>query len=472
MTDLEEKVKTNKEKRNIAAKLKRKQNAIYNSNNPVDPKTIERKCSGKCKKTKFLTEFKRDIGKAHPGYDYICKECRSNDDKIRKKIADEKKKTLDLTKVKKICCGTGGCGEEKPLTEFNNCGVTKDGFANLCRDCRKIIRRENLNENPKKEGTKYCTQCEKNLNVTEFNKDKFSKDGYQTVCKFHQLLRWKTSASKIEGFLKKLIVDAIGRCKSKSKFERGLTVEINYEFILKLYLKQERRCEITQKLMTYNKLNDRNDESLHIMNPDNISLDRIDSSKGYTRDNVRLICASVNKIKWTMSDEKLKVMCFNVITTNKLKNIDELRSKKINTGKKIEKDIAEDVYSKLRNFCSLRMNQTRGNAKVRDLEVKIATNDVINKYFEQNGVCALSGMILTFDNEESNEISDLSIDRIDSNKGYTYNNIQIVSSIVNKSKSDLKNEEYIRLCEEIYYGIRKRDFEKVLRNSSLKESFL
>ena len=37
----------------------------------------------------------------------------------------------------------------------------------------------------------------------------------------------------------------------------------------------------------------------------NVSIDRINNKKGYTKNNVRLVCWCVNKMKHTMSDDEL-----------------------------------------------------------------------------------------------------------------------------------------------------------------------
>jgi hypothetical protein len=41
----------------------------------------------------------------------------------------------------------------------------------------------------------------------------------------------------------------------------------------------------------------------------NISIDRIDSNKGYTKDNIQLVCAYVNIMKSDKSIEELKYFC-------------------------------------------------------------------------------------------------------------------------------------------------------------------
>jgi hypothetical protein len=47
----------------------------------------------------------------------------------------------------------------------------------------------------------------------------------------------------------------------------------------------------------------------------------------------------------------------------------------------------------------------------------------------------------------------ISIDRIDSNKDYLKNNIQLVCATLNQLKTDLKNEHFKQLCK-LVAGVR------------------
>lgn len=71
--------------------------------------------------------------------------------------------------------------------------------------------------------------------------------------------------------------------------------------------------------------------------------------------------------------------------------------------------------------------------------------DLLDK---QGGVCALSGVKLTFIKVpgRSKVHTNLSIDRIDSTKGYDIDNIQLVAAIVNIMKSTLSVEELKQWC--------------------------
>jgi hypothetical protein len=63
-----------------------------------------------------------------------------------------------------------------------------------------------------------------------------------------------------------------------------------------------------------------------------------------------------------------------------------------------------------------------------------------------SGVCCLSGRPLVF---EPNYITTPSLDRIDSDLGYTDSNVQWVGASVNTAKGTLDNQDFIELCADI-----------------------
>lgn len=73
-----------------------------------------------------------------------------------------------------------------------------------------------------------------------------------------------------------------------SAIRRKLSFEIDLEFILHLWDKQEGKCYYTGVDMKYVALK---------KNPYQVSIDRIDSKKGYTKDNTVLCCQSINYMK-------------------------------------------------------------------------------------------------------------------------------------------------------------------------------
>lgn len=77
----------------------------------------------------------------------------------------------------------------------------------------------------------------------------------------------------------------------------------------------------------------------------------------------------------------------------------------------------------------------------------ITVEDIVNLKKKQNNKCVYSGIELAWERNKDNKAS---IDRIDSTKGYTPDNIQLVTKVVNQAKSDLTHEQFIGLVNIIH----------------------
>ena len=95
------------------------------------------------------------------------------------------------------------------------------------------------------------------------------------------------------------------------------------------------------------------------------------------------------------------------------------------------------------------------NKRAKDLKIEISIDDLKEIYSKQNGLCALSGIKMTHETyKDRTDTSEhilnrmnISIDRKDSNLGYTKDNIQLVGAIINRIKTDLPDNEFINLCK-------------------------
>ena len=115
----------------------------------------------------------------------------------------------------------------------------------------------------------------------------------------------------------------------------------------------------------------------------------------------------------------------------------------------------------------------RANRRANDkgIECTITKDELRQVFIESNGVCALSNMPISTIHHDRYKAS---IDRIDSDKGYTMDNIQIVASCVNMAKSDMKlNEFWIMIdalaANKVNYG--KRKTRKPNKSTSVVEAF-
>lgn len=99
-------------------------------------------------------------------------------------------------------------------------------------------------------------------------------------------------------------------------------------------------------------------------------------------------------------------------------------------------------------------NKTRNSANQMKRKFSITIEDIDKLYKKQNGKCALSGIHLIPSAgktivECNGNGSNMSIDRIDSSKGYTKDNIQLLDTRVNWLKGTFKDKEVIELAHKI-----------------------
>jgi hypothetical protein len=97
----------------------------------------------------------------------------------------------------------------------------------------------------------------------------------------------------------------------------------------------------------------------------------------------------------------------------------------------------------------------KASAKNRDIIFDLDIKDAWKKFLDQDRKCALSGRLLLFNKQYLNqrakipEWQNASLDRIDSNKGYTLNNIQWVDVSINYMKNDMKEKDFIQFCIDV-----------------------
>lgn len=80
-------------------------------------------------------------------------------------------------------------------------------------------------------------------------------------------------------------------------------------------------------------------------------------------------------------------------------------------------------------------------------DFNITFDDVLEIYNKQNGLCVYTKETLTHVLGEGNINTNMSLDRIDSNKGYTKDNVQLTLRIINTMKSNLKEIDFLNFCK-------------------------
>ena len=87
--------------------------------------------------------------------------------------------------------------------------------------------------------------------------------------------------------------------------------DIDADFMLQMWLDQDGCCALSGIKMVWG----------GGTGPRNISTDRIDATRGYYKDNVRLVCHAVNSFRGQMSDDELLIMAVTLVANMQAKKV-------------------------------------------------------------------------------------------------------------------------------------------------------
>jgi len=154
---------------------------------------------------------------------------------------------------------------------------------------RKRLR-EWVKDNPEKAAShwkKYRENNQEELNSRRRKDRKLNPEKYSKYIKTYR-------QSTVRRFLAKKLSNIRSRIARQKKRGKIIDIDIKVDFLVDLHKKQKGYCAITKHKMTI-KLN-----CLY-----SISVDRIDSSKGYTKDNIQLVCQAMNFAKNAFANEDI-----------------------------------------------------------------------------------------------------------------------------------------------------------------------
>lgn len=133
--------------------------------------------------------------------------------------------------------------------------------------------------------------------------------------------------------------------------------------------------------------------------------------------------------------------CENMTIHNIPDNIDRYPIKDHAGNKK-------DAYSNYRYIWRIARNRARSTNR----EFTITLDDLKDLAEKQKFKCVYSGVPLVFNNgtkSKSDPMHTASLDRIDSSKGYTKDNIQFVSCTANYAKNSITHDQMVEFCRNI-----------------------
>jgi hypothetical protein len=100
----------------------------------------------------------------------------------------------------------------------------------------------------------------------------------------------------------------LSRMATQAKRREG--GNISTEFLLNMWIEQDGKCALTGLQMVWGQ---------GVVSAMNVSIDRVDQSRGYFQDNVRLVCWCANSFRQQMSDKKLLEVAVAMVNTLKSK---------------------------------------------------------------------------------------------------------------------------------------------------------
>lgn len=177
------------------------------------------------------------------------------------------------------------CKQEKPLELFYKRTQSLDGYDWTCKECKKAQDKKYYTSEKRREKYEKNKQyyLQKNREYRELHKERYREYG----------LNWynKTKASNAAKYLYKY-------AKSRA-LKKGLEFTITEEDVI-----IPEFCP----MLGYKLIVGSNGNNKH-----SPSIDRIDSSKGYTPDNIQIVCRLYNSMKWDSTREELIHFCKSVL---------------------------------------------------------------------------------------------------------------------------------------------------------------
>jgi hypothetical protein len=105
-------------------------------------------------------------------------------------------------------------------------------------------------------------------------------------------------------------------------------------------------------------------------------------------------------------------------------------------------------YKGFGEVSSVYFNKLRRGAEERKIAFDITKEGIWERFLAQEGRCTLTGLSLIIQrNHRKYKLMTASLDRIDSSKGYTSDNVQWIHKDVNRMKVNFDEKYFVELCK-------------------------
>ena len=163
------------------------------------------------------------------------------------------------------------CGVEKPLTLFVKSKQNPTGYRIICKQCRNLYQKESVDK---------------------------KRQHYRDYHTNYRKIKGRSECINLHSRFKSLIKGA--------KIRKDFDISIDVHFLEQMWKNQNGLCVYTKLPLTI-KANQFN----------TISIDRIDSSKNYTKENIQFVCRAVNEMKMHRDEGLFIHLCHLVAQNNK-----------------------------------------------------------------------------------------------------------------------------------------------------------
>lgn len=207
------------------------------------------------------------------------------------------------------------CGKTLPLTRKNFKRLVtqgKEAFHSNCKECESELRRQK----EWKDGKLLCHRCGEYKDETEFtpngNRNR-PRNGRKSICRVcdsswqKEHNRNLPDEQKLDKCLRWRWLSARDRSKS-----HNIDFSLSLDDIKNLWFEQNGTCALSGIKMTYELQNGRT--------PTNVSIDKIDRTKGYVTGNVQLVCMACNQMKSDLSEDEMYQFCKKIVEHYENKN--------------------------------------------------------------------------------------------------------------------------------------------------------
>ena len=192
------------------------------------------------------------------------------------------------------------CTYDDITTRFPNCSVRQIERVRKDHKFPPIKRRPSTTRQSilKKEGKRYCPQCDTIKLLSDFPK-------YRLSCCYD--CEVKRTAKRVG----ENDIDRYFETKIKQSIKRpNIKNTITVEDLHRVYAKQSGKCFYSNRIMEF-----------RTNHPNSLSIDRIDSSKGYHFDNIVMCCSVVNYMKQEYNVDDFLLLCNQIADTHPTKAV-------------------------------------------------------------------------------------------------------------------------------------------------------